>query len=183
MDSRIEKAYPRMPGITRRRFLACGFGACAMFGPGGRAAVAKTEPFPGYPAGPKEALFYERLGNDAVRCGICPRRCRIPDGERGFCRTRENRGGKLYSLVYGRVAAMQTDPVEKKPLFHFLPGDQAFSIATAGCNFTCKFCQNYHLSQSSPEEVRSRFMTPGTVASEAAASGARLVAFTYNEPT
>jgi pyruvate formate lyase activating enzyme len=107
----------------------------------------------------------------------------IPEGERGFCSTRENRGGTLYSLVYAHVASMAVDPIEKKPLFHFLPGSQAYSIATAGCNMTCKFCQNYTLSQAKPEELRSQFMTPETVASEAKASGAQSIAYTYNEPT
>ncbi len=130
-----------------------------------------------------EARFYERLENGAVRCGICPRRCVIPEGARGFCRTRENSGGRLYSLVYGRVAAMHTDPIEKKPLFHFLPGTASYSIATAGCNLTCKFCQNHEISQARPENIRTRFMSPETVAAEAGAARARSVAFTYSEPT
>jgi hypothetical protein len=115
---------PEMPNtcvspVSRRRFLAC-CAACALFGekdvPARAAAAASTA------RGPKEARFYEKLGNNAVRCGVCPRRCPIPEGGRGFCGTRENRGGTLYSLVYGQVAASHVDPIEKKPFFHFLPG-------------------------------------------------------------
>lgn len=155
---------------------------CALCGMG-IPVPADAAPFPTYPKGPKEALYYEKLDGGTVRCGVCPRRCVIEDGGRGFCSTRENRGGVLYSLVYGHVASAAVDPIEKKPFFHYLPGSQAYSIATAGCNFTCKFCQNHTLSQSKPEEIRSVFMPPATVASEAKASGAESIAFTYNEPT
>ncbi len=167
--------------FSRRRFLTSCAGICAMCGMGVPAPAAA--PFPPYPKGPKEALYYEKLDGGSVRCGVCPRRCVIEEGGRGFCSTRENRGGTLYSLVYGHVASAAVDPIEKKPFFHYLPGSQAYSIATAGCNFTCKFCQNYTLSQSKPEDIRSVFMPPGSVASEAKASGAESLAFTYNEPT
>jgi len=169
--------------LSRRLFLAASAGFCAACALGRGVSLGAPTAFPPYPAGPKEARYYEKLGNGVARCAVCPRRCVIPDGERGFCSTRENRGGTLYSLVYGRVASMAVDPIEKKPLFHFLPGSQAYSIATAGCNFTCKFCQNYTISQAKPEELRTQFMSPETVASEAKASGAQSIAFTYNEPT
>ena len=161
---------------SRRRFLTdCAMTGAALCGcPSIRAADMGN---------PKEARFYEKLAGGMVRCGVCPRRCAIPDGGRGFCGTRENRSGILYSLVYGQVAASHVDPIEKKPFFHFLPGAQAYSLATVGCNFTCKFCQNYDLSQAKPEDFQSRPMSPEAVAAEAKSSRARVVAFTYNEPT
>jgi pyruvate formate lyase activating enzyme len=169
--------------ISRRSFVTTCGGFCAACAAGGGSAYGALPNSSPYPKGPKEALHYEAAGNSAVKCGVCPRRCVIPEGGRGFCSTRENRGGKLYSLVYGQVAAANTDPIEKKPFFHYLPGSRAYSIATAGCNLTCKFCQNYELSQSKPEELRTQFMPPEKVASEAKAAGAQSIAFTYNEPT
>ena len=83
----------------------------------------------------KEAMFYEAIPGDRVRCHLCNHQCRIKDGKRGICGVRENRGGRLYSLVYGRIIAEHIDPIEKKPLFNFLPGSRAFSIGTVGCNF------------------------------------------------
>ena len=91
----------------------------------------------------------------SVRCLLCPNACVIGDGEQGACRARKNIGGALFTLVYSRIAAMQVDPVEKKPLYHFLPGSLAFSIATAGCNMSCKFCQNWQISQSDTDEIES----------------------------
>ncbi len=132
---------------------------------------------------PHEALYYERIADNRVRCMLCPRECVISEGDRGFCSTRENRDGTLYSLVYGRVAAFNVDPIEKKPFFHVSPGALTFSLATAGCNMWCTFCQNHHLSQSTPEEVRSMDTTPEQVAREARSSGSKVIAYTYNEPT
>src|SRR5512138_1589219 len=95
----------------------------------------------------KEALFYEKEKDRQVRCGLCRFNCLIADGNRGICNVRENRGGTLFSLVYGKVIAEHVDPIEKKPLFHVLPGSTSFSIATVGCNFRCRHCQNYSISQ------------------------------------
>lgn len=183
MSASSRHGEPERIPLTRRRFLVCGLGACAAFGGIGAGVRESLSASPEYPSGPKEARFYEKLGNGIVRCGVCPRRCTIPKDERGFCGTRENRNGTLFSLVYGRVATMHVDPIEKKPFFHFLPGSQAYSIATAGCNMTCKFCQNFELSQAKPEDLRSRFMSPGMMAAEAKSSGTPVIAFTYNEPT
>ena len=94
-----------------------------------------------------EARFYEKLPYKKIKCKLCPRECVIDDRERGYCGVRENRGGTYYSLVYARVCAAHVDPIEKKPLFHFLPGTLAFSVATAGCNVNCKMCQNWDISQ------------------------------------
>src|SRR5512145_3005310 len=95
----------------------------------------------------REARFWEKAGEGRVRCGLCRFNCLIASGKRGRCGVRENRDGTLYSLVYGKVVAEHVDPIEKKPLFHVLPGSSSFSIATAGCNFHCRHCQNYTISQ------------------------------------
>jgi len=118
---------------------------------------------------------------DAVRCGLCPHRCRIAEGKAGICGIRENRGGRLFAATYGKVAAVAVDPIEKKPLFHFRPGSRAFSIATAGCNLECKCCQNWDISQSRPEDVDFQFMPPEAVVRSAQEYGA-CVTFTYSEP-
>jgi pyruvate formate lyase activating enzyme len=131
----------------------------------------------------KEALFYKRLDKNGVQCQLCPRRCTLADKARGFCRVRENRGGKLYSLCYGKLVAVHLDPIKKKPLFHFLPSTTAYSIATAGCNLRCKFCQNWEISQARPEEVDFVYLEPKELVAKAKASGAPTIAFTYTEPT
>lgn len=131
----------------------------------------------------KEAMFYSRLGNGSVQCGLCPRRCVLKDSQRGLCRVRVNYGGKLYSLVYGKPVSIHVDPVEKKPLFHFLPGSMSFSLATAGCNLSCIFCQNWEISQSYPENTRHFNIAPEEVISNALKEGCKSVAFTYTEPT
>jgi pyruvate formate lyase activating enzyme len=130
----------------------------------------------------KEALYYFKLDNKAVNCGLCPRRCVIPEGRRGFCGVRENRGGVLYSLVYGKPCSLHIDPIEKKPLFHFLPGVSAFSVATVGCNLRCKFCQNWQISQASPEDVTVFELSPQELVNKVKASGAPVIAYTYTEP-
>jgi pyruvate formate lyase activating enzyme len=95
----------------------------------------------------KEAMLYEKLDEERVECALCAHRCRIGEGKRGICHVRENRGGTLYTLVYGRTVSQHVDPVEKKPLAHFYPGTTAYSIATVGCNFRCEWCQNASISQ------------------------------------
>jgi pyruvate formate lyase activating enzyme len=117
-----------------------------------------------------------------VRCELCPHRCVLAEGERGTCRVRENRGGKLYTFVYGNPCAVHVDPIEKKPLFHFLPGTAAFSLATAGCSLRCKYCQNHTISQVPPEQTQNHDAPPETVAAATVQSGARSVAYTYSEP-
>lgn len=131
----------------------------------------------------KEAMYYDKLDNNVVQCRLCPRQCVLSDGQRGFCRARENRKGTLYSLVYARPVAIHIDPIEKKPLFHFLPSTTAFSVATAGCNLRCKFCQNWQISQISPEEAETQYITPQDLVSAALRSGAPTIAYTYTEPT
>lgn len=131
----------------------------------------------------KEALFYQKLDDKNVQCLLCPRKCFIKPNTRGFCGVRENRDGKLYTLVWGEAAAVHVDPIEKKPLFHFLPGETAFSIATAGCNLRCKFCQNWEISQARPEDISPILITPEQIVQEAKKSGSKIIAYTYTEPT
>ncbi len=132
-----------------------------------------------------EALLYEKEDENDVRCGLCAHRCRIVPGARGVCGVREHREGVLFSLVYGSLIAENADPIEKKPLFHVLPGSRSFSIATPGCNFRCDFCQNHEISQMPREEGRivGRERTPEEIVELALQSGARSIAYTYTEPT
>ncbi len=157
----------------------------------------------------REALYYETVGGDSlncsdchtelghdsqalychtphqgmyVKCNLCPHRCVISDGARGHCRVRENRGGRLYSLVYGNPCALHVDPIEKKPFYHFLPTASALSLATAGCNLRCKYCQNWNISQAAPEEVESADLPPQELAALAVSNQAPVLAYTYSEP-
>jgi pyruvate formate lyase activating enzyme len=129
-----------------------------------------------------EAMFYEKLPHKKIRCTLCPRLCVIDDIERGYCGVRENRGGTYYTLVHSRPCTYHADPIEKKPFFHFQPGTLAFSIATAGCNVNCKFCQNWEISQARPEQLRSIYMPPDEVAALARRHGCGSIAYTYSEP-
>ncbi|MBU0652514.1 MAG: radical SAM protein, partial [Proteobacteria bacterium] len=120
-----------------------------------------------------EALLYEKEAEGRVSCGLCVHRCRIAPGDRGSCGVRENRAGTLYSLVYGAIIAENVDPIEKKPLFHILPGSRSFSVAAAGCNFRCSFCQNHEISQTPRETGRivGRERTPAEIVEMAVRSG------------
>lgn len=130
-----------------------------------------------------EALFYSRE-DTGLRCSLCSHHCLIALGRRGLCRVRENRDNRLYSLVYGLVAAEAADPVEKKPLYHFLPGSRTWSVATQGCNFRCRHCQNYSLSQPARDQgpVGKR-RSPQEVVTMAVAANCRSISYTYSEPT
>lgn len=129
-----------------------------------------------------EAFLYDRVGGGEVRCRLCAHGCRIADGARGLCGVRENREGTLYSLVYGRPCASNVDPIEKKPLYHFLPGSRSYSVATVGCNMRCLHCQNWSISQVRGEITGGR-MDPEDVVSKAEAAGCESIAYTYTEPT
>jgi pyruvate formate lyase activating enzyme len=129
------------------------------------------------------ASYWESLDDGYVKCGLCPRRCVVPPGGRGYCEVRENRDGTYYTLSYGNPCAIHVDPIEKKPFYHFLPATTAFSIATAGCNLDCKFCQNWHISQARPEELLNYDLPPEELVAAALKSGARSIAYTYSEPT
>ncbi|MHB1294196.1 MAG: AmmeMemoRadiSam system radical SAM enzyme [Anaerolineae bacterium] len=132
-----------------------------------------------------EAMLYEKLEGERVRCALCAQRCNIPAGKVGLCGVRENRAGVLYTLVYGQAIAEAIDPIEKKPLFHFYPGSTALSIATAGCNFRCTFCQNADISQLPHDQGRiaGRALPPETVVADAQRHACRSIAYTYTEPT
>lgn len=129
-----------------------------------------------------EARYYEKLPNRKIKCVLCPRECIIDDQETGYCGVRENHGGTYYTLVYGRPCSINNDPIEKKPLFHFLPGTSALSIATVGCNVLCKFCQNWQISQARPDQVQSYDLPPDAIAKYAKNYDARSIAYTYTEP-
>jgi len=132
----------------------------------------------------KEARFYERAGDGRLRCRLCRQECLIAPGKRGLCGVRENHDGRLLSLVYGRPAAQAVDPIEKKPLYHFLPGSHVFSFGTRGCNFRCLHCQNCGISQVSTDEAFSDpRVEPEDIVSKALALGCAGIAYTYTEPT
>jgi len=130
------------------------------------------------------ARYWTSLHKDnIVKCLLCAHGCVIKSGQRGQCRTRVNISGQLRSLVYGRPVSIHVDPIEKKPFYHFLPGADAYSIGTSGCPFQCKFCQNWELSQSWPEDYRTTYIPPATLVRSVLSRKARVIAFTYNEPT
>jgi len=133
-----------------------------------------------------EAYLYESLKDNEVKCNLCNHRCNIKNGRRGICGVRENRGGVLETLVYGKVIARHIDPIEKKPLFHFLPGSLSYSIATVGCNFKCRFCQNADIAQM-PSDRNGRIagdaFTPEDIVAAALKGDCKTIAYTYTEPT
>jgi pyruvate formate lyase activating enzyme len=131
----------------------------------------------------KIATYFQRLDQGAVLCTLCPNRCRLSPGDRSVCRSRVNLEGSLYSLAYGNACSANVDPIEKKPLYHFLPATSAFSIAAAGCNFRCLNCQNWEISQVRPEDVRHLDLFPAAVVQAAEKSGCKSIAYTYSEPT
>lgn len=133
----------------------------------------------------KEAYLYESLENEKVRCLLCSHHCIIGSGKKGLCGVRENRSGTLISLVYGKVIASHCDPIEKKPLFHFMPGSRSFSIATVGCNFRCVFCQNADISQmpSDHNRIMGEDMTPERIVKDALKTRSASLSYTYTEPT
>lgn len=134
----------------------------------------------------REALFFEKLSDGSVRCSLCRHRCLIAPGRRGICRVRQNCDGTLMSLVYGYVVAEHVDPVEKKPLFHVLPGTTTYSIATVGCNFRCRHCQNHSIAQYEPgagQSVPGRYVAPEEIVRRALEAGCRSISYTYTEPT
>ena len=132
-----------------------------------------------------EARFYEKKKEQQVHCLLCNHHCLIKEGKRGLCGVRENREGTLYSLVYARPIATHVDPIEKKPLFHFLPGSRSFSLATAGCNFRCLFCQNADISQlpQDQEKIPGEEVPPEDIVAAARQAGCHSIAYTYTEPT
>jgi pyruvate formate lyase activating enzyme len=169
--------------LSRRDFLkaaACGVSLLGI----------PVMPSPALAQGEKKGLigthlspYFISLGDQRIQCQLCPRNCVVADGRRGHCGVRENRQGKYYSLVYGNPCAVHVDPIEKKPFYHLLPGSSSFSIATAGCNLHCKFCQNWEISQTTPDETYNLELPPGRVVASARKAGSRSIAYTYAEPT
>ena len=179
------------PLPTRRSFLKdLGCGACAVCAAGTIPGVAGTIPrlaalgdtHDQSGSFVRDAMWFERLEYKAVRCTLCPRECVVADVERGYCGVRENRGGDYKTLVYGSVCSLAVDPIEKKPLFHYLPATAALSVATPGCNMECKFCQNWQISQFRPEQVRSVPVPPEELVAMARREGHPTIAYTYSEP-
>jgi pyruvate formate lyase activating enzyme len=131
----------------------------------------------------REAMFYKNLDGKKVQCFLCPRECVIGDGKRGFCRNRENRNGKLYTIVYGKPSVVDIGPIEKAPIYHFFPGHFRLCITCASCNLRCKYCQNWHLSQKSLEELNHSHYSPEEIIQEAKRQKMDSISFTYTEPT
>lgn len=131
----------------------------------------------------KDALFWEKQENKTVRCLLCPRKCFIPEGKRGFCGVRINKKGELFTLAYNNPVAIAVDPIEKKPFFNVLPGTSAFSLSIAGCNMRCLFCQNWHISQKTPDETINYDLSSKDVINLAKKYNCPSVVFTYTEPT
>lgn len=129
------------------------------------------------------AKFWEEgPAEDYIKCVLCPRECVIAPGDLGYCKGRKNRDGKLYTINYGRTTSANPDPIEKKPLYHFYPGSRAFSMSTAGCNFECRHCQNWTISQSSVDEIDTAEITPEEAVERAKRSNCQGIAYTYGEP-
>ncbi|UCD63642.1 MAG: AmmeMemoRadiSam system radical SAM enzyme [Candidatus Zixiibacteriota bacterium] len=175
--------------MNRRTFIRC-------VGCGAAAAAAQSGLLPEFLGGVQnamafdytkklssvEARHYKKKPDGGIECGICPRHCFVTDLERGYCGVRENRDDTYYTLVYGLSCAVNIDPIEKKPLFHFYPGTTAFSIATAGCNVNCKFCQNWEISQVRPEQVDNLDLPPKALVDVCRQRKVPTIAYTYSEP-
>jgi len=133
----------------------------------------------------KEAMLWEKLPGGSIQCHLCAHMCTIRPGKKGICHVRENRGGTLFTLTYGKLIATHVDPIEKKPLFHFQPGSLSYSIATPGCNFTCKHCQNASISQMPQEmgRVEGEFVSPENIVNDALTHHCKSISYTYTEPT
>jgi len=130
-----------------------------------------------------EALLYEKLHDDKVRCGLCERKCLISPGQKGFCKTRLNVDGKLYTLVYGDLSALESRPIEIKPFFHYWPGSTALTLSTWSCNFDCIWCQNHHLSKTEPNPAKSRYYAPERIVESALQGGDDGLCVSFQEPT
>ena len=174
--------------LTRRNFLGlCGrslaacagsalFPLCTSSRSAGFAAIEK-----GF-IGRKRSPYFTPMDDQMIRCELCPHGCEVGPGERGLCEVRENVNGQYYSLVYANPCAVHIDPIEKKPFYHVLPASRAFSLATAGCNLDCKFCQNWEISQARPDDTYNYNLSPGEVISSALRYKSQVVASTYVEP-
>jgi pyruvate formate lyase activating enzyme len=183
-----------MGKITKREFLknsALGVCGLALASPSMKLLAKGTESIYGPPVSPgpedvlwkwsKEALYYIDTPK-GIKCKLCPQACEIKPEDVGDCRTNFNHNGKLYSITYGNPCAIHVDPVEKKPLYHFLPATTAYSIATAGCNLACLNCQNWEISQASPRDTQNYDLMPDQVVKQAKLNNCRSIAYTYSDP-
>ncbi len=130
----------------------------------------------------RDALFFRKIENGKVQCLLCPHLCTLSEGKAGKCGVRRNVNAHLHTEIYGKLSAIHFDPIEKKPLYHFLPSSRSFSIATAGCNLACLNCQNWNISQSSPTETRNYDLMPEAVVDQAVNNNCQTIAYTYSEP-
>lgn len=130
-----------------------------------------------------EAILYNKLPENKVRCELCPRRCLLKEGARGYCLARQNQGGKLYSLTYGEVASISVNPIEKKPVFHFYPSSRWLSLGSLGCNFRCPGCQNWEIAHAKPGGKGTSYLSPEECLSLAKRHGCLGISWTFNEPT
>jgi pyruvate formate lyase activating enzyme len=165
-----------MSMISRREILK------TMAAAAGATVCCKGRLFSQESKGTHPAKYWHRFGDD-IQCELCPHGCILNEGRIGVCRSRKNKSGSMVTLGYGYPCAMHTDPIEKKPLYHFLPGSRAYSIAIAGCNLRCKNCQNYTISQVSPLETDVPYRPPPQIVDEANKEGTQSIAYTYSEPT
>jgi len=174
--------------LSRRDFLRTGLTSAGLVVLSGSGLIKTAWANADEPAkkGPvlKEVMFYEKLQDNKIKCLICPRVCVVSEDKRGYCGNKENRGGSYYSLVYGKACSAHIDPIEKKPFFHFLPGTKdVFSLAAAGCNFECQYCQNWQISQAKPEDVETDDLPPEKIVEICQENNCPVIAFTYTEPT
>ncbi len=171
--------------MRRRQFFRTTVGASLVLGSGASLASLCTNL---HAFGQKanlshvEARYYKKLPDREIECVLCPRQCKLGDKERGYCGVRENNDGVYYTLVYGKACSVNIDPIEKKPFFHFLPKTNALSLASAGCNVNCKFCQNWEISQVRPEQVNHIDFPPAQIAETALQNKCPSIAYTYTEP-
>ena len=131
----------------------------------------------------RESLLYDNSNGASIRCATCERRCTIPEGKLGFCKTRTNIHNKIYTLVYGNISSISNNPIEKKPLYHFFPGTKALTVGTWGCNFSCPFCQNWEISKTAPITNPSKYLSPQQFLELLKNSKAKGTSFSFNEPT
>jgi len=177
-------------GWNRREFLKAGTGGigalylAGVLGCAQKSGALKSPPQTARKGfvSPVPSRWFSKLGNARIRCELCPRRCEMAAGERAVCRVRVNREGVGYTLAYGNPALLQEDPVERKPFFHVMPGSRALSVATAGCNLACKFCEVWDMALVSPEEVYAYDMPPERLVAHARATKVRAISYAFGEP-
>lgn len=167
---------------TRRRFLQAGLMGLGLLTLPGLVPLSSAQEVQFGFVRPAPAVYWTVLTNGNIRCDLCPRHCEVMAGDRGECGVREHRDSKYVTLAYGNPCAVHIDPIEKKPLFHVLPGTGSYSLATAGCNLHCKFCQNWEISQARPEETYNYILSPEAIVQAAQRTGCPTIAHTYVEP-